>query len=147
MKIRVLAYAIAYLLAPGRLVASDSDPWADLDGLYATPPPQQVLVRLEHIDTGASGLGLIVAQVSTSDGHYKVFAGPVQIGGLRIPYTVVSPAYDPYGLLLDPSSLSNDSGSSPLLDHSQVCYIILVYLEAGLPFSCGDRPSTLTRLR
>jgi hypothetical protein len=140
---------VALLFAPARLTAGNL--LADVNGLYVTQPPNQVLVRLESIGTASPlDFGLMVAQVSSSDGRYKVFAGRVgRIHAFGAPVAIVSPAYDPYRLLLDPSSLLNEDGSA-LVDYSQRCTIVFTAIElepTTFGFECQGSSGTLTRLR
>ena len=135
---------IALLIAPTRILASD-DFLASYNGLYATPQPQQVLVRLEYIPCSSCFYGSLLAQVTMSDGRYRVFAGPVfRVLGFGEEAAFVAPAFDGYGLLRDADSLLVGVADwSMLVDTSKWCRVSL----SPLQFNCGDGFTTLTRLR
>lgn len=105
-------------------------------------------VRFEWVPT--PGFGSAIAEVTFADGTWTVFAGPVALGGLNIPFVMLYPALEPFAMLRNPMKLLTDGLYQQHVDPSTQCQVILWEFPAGeVTFNCVGGPGfgRLVRLR
>ena len=83
------------------------------NGLYTLVDAEtgtESLIRLEHRPVPDPTYGSMIATLFESDGHFRVFAGPVLPSGgpFRIPILVLNEAKRPYRFLRNPKLLPGD---------------------------------------
>ena len=135
------------------LLASSAPAWsqaslADFGGFFTlveNDTKTESLMRLEFL-AGAHP-GSMVATVFGNDGTYRVFAGPIFVGGgIPIATAYLSEAKEPYQVLKRPRlALAHPEQS---LNQGYQCLITLLYSEPlVLDYQCTDTSGRLTRLR
>lgn len=126
-------------LASGSPVRGQS-PASPFPGLYLQKDAAtgaESLVRLEFV-TGAAPHGYVVATMFQSDGSYRVLAGRIDLGGLRIPFVHLFEAKRPYPLLRRPALLLQNLDAN--LNTAYKCQINLVFSPPNtLQYGCSSQ--------
>jgi hypothetical protein len=120
--------------------ARGQSPASSFPGFYVQKDAatgEESLVRLEFF-TGAAPHGYVVATILQSDGGYRVLAGRIDLGGLRIPFVALFEARRPYPLLRRPALLLQNLNAN--LNPAYRCQINLVFSPPNtLQYGCSSQ--------